>query len=153
MYQRTSSFRDCQLGLVTLHGGLSCGFSITWKSWERSGMLLSGRVKFVRNSKQQGGGRVYIRTRAMFWCWLGRDSVTSGFTSSTLTNILFVSIWNQYSTLYTKWHLITHLCFYTSLEVRQRTCIFSPKASTIPRHTGLYSKMTPVLHSHSFPDS
>jgi len=29
-------------------------------------MLLSGRVKFVRNSKQQGGGRVYIRTRAMF---------------------------------------------------------------------------------------
>jgi len=65
-------FRDYQLALVILHGDLSCGFSITW-SPERE-MLLSGRVKFVRNSKQQGGSRVYIRTRAMFWCWLGRDS-------------------------------------------------------------------------------
>ena len=64
-------FRYCQIALIILHKVLSSGFSMTWE--RRSGNALTWKSEFLRNSKT-ASWRVYIRTRAMFWCWLGRDS-------------------------------------------------------------------------------
>ena len=99
MYQRTSSFRDCQLGLVTLHGGLSCGFSITWKSWERSGNALiwkSEVCKDLKNSKLEGGFVASELEQCSDAGWVG--TVCYIWVHFIDIDKYFVSIWNRYST-------------------------------------------------------